>query len=105
MFPGIEDFGLTPIEAMASGVPVLAYGEGGALETVLDGKTGLFFREQTVKSLVDCIEKFEKEHLAFTRQEISEYAGMFAPERFKREMLRFIEDKLAEYDGIKRKEP
>lgn len=89
LFPGIEDFGLTPIEAMASGVPVLAYGEGGALETVLPGKTGLFFEEQTASSLVQCIESFESHTLLFNRKEIAEYAEQFSSEHFREEISSF----------------
>lgn len=59
VFPGIEDFGMVPVEAQAAGTPVIAFGGGGALETVVDGETGLFFREPTVDSLCGAIEEFE----------------------------------------------
>ena len=59
IFPGLEDFGIVPVEAQAAGTPVIAFGKGGALETVKDGETGLFFREQTVESLCAAIEEFE----------------------------------------------
>lgn len=59
LFPGIEDFGIVPVEAQAAGTPVVALGKGGALETVVDGRTGLFFREQTVDSLCGAIEDLE----------------------------------------------
>ena len=59
LFPGLEDFGIVPVEAQAAGTPVIAFGQGGALETVVDGRTGLFFREQTVESLCNAIEEFE----------------------------------------------
>ena len=59
IIPGEEDFGLTSLEAQALGKPVIAYGAGGALETVIDGKTGIFFDNQTVNSLVSAILKFE----------------------------------------------
>ncbi len=59
LFPGEEDFGITPLEAQACGTPVIAYGAGGALETVLDEKTGLFFSEQTTTSLSTAIKEFE----------------------------------------------
>ena len=60
IFPGIEDFGIAPIEVMASGRPVIAYKDGGALDYIRDGENGLFFNEQTVESLVSAVEFFEK---------------------------------------------
>lgn len=59
LFPGVEDFGIVPVEAQAAGTPVIAYGVGGARETVVAGETGLFFAEQTVESLCSAIEEFE----------------------------------------------
>ena len=59
IFPGVEDFGIVPVEAQAAGTPVIAFGRGGALETVLDGRTGVLFEEQTVESLCAAIERFE----------------------------------------------
>jgi glycosyltransferase involved in cell wall biosynthesis len=59
VFPGEEDFGIVPVEAMASGRPVIAYGRGGALDTVIDGQTGLLFPAQSVEALVDAVERFE----------------------------------------------
>jgi|GEM_PF-64868 len=60
LFPGIEDFGITPCEAQASGAPVIAYGEGGALETVADEVSGVFFHDQTTEALVAAIRRFEE---------------------------------------------
>jgi glycosyltransferase involved in cell wall biosynthesis len=59
IFPTNEDFGLTPLEAMSCGTPVIAYGRGGALETVIDGQTGVFFSDQTSESLAAAVERFE----------------------------------------------
>lgn len=98
LFPGTEDFGLTPVEAMASGVPVIAYGKGGALETVVDGETGLFFGEQSVDSLAECIELFEREGVTKSRQQISDYAQQFSTERFKAEMFEFCEKAVIKSD-------
>lgn len=82
--PQEEDFGITAVEAMAAGRPVIAYKAGGALETVEQGKTGVFFEEQTWESLADTIVKFN--HKDFNPQGIKEYAERFGVERFKREI-------------------
>lgn len=98
LFPGKEDFGLTPVEAMSFGCPVLAYGEGGALETVVNGRTGLFFDEQSADSLADCILRFEERQATFDKNEIIEHSLRFTPESFKTEMRGLI-DSLLNYDG------
>lgn len=59
IFPGEEDFGIVPVEAMAAGRPVIAYGRGGVRDTVIDGCTGLLFHEQSVEGLIDAVERFE----------------------------------------------
>ena len=64
LFPGVEDFGIVPVEAQAAGCPVIAYGAGGALETVVEGRRGMFFKEQTVESLCAAIEEFESREIA-----------------------------------------
>ena len=99
LFPGIEDFGLTPIEAMSAGAPVLAYGEGGVLETVRDGHVGLFFDEQTPESLVACIERFEANGVACSREEIAAYGQTFSRERFRDELGGYV-DELVRREGI-----
>lgn len=96
LFPGIEDYGITPVEAMSAGVPVLAFGKGGALETVQDGKTGLYFHDQTVSGLVHCIEEFERNGVAYSRQQIHDYSLNFSDEIFKGNFTNFLEDKLIE---------
>ena len=93
LFPGIEDFGLTPLEAMAGGCPVLAYGEGGALETVVDGETGMFFYEQSAESLALCIEEFEQRN--FNAAACRERAKQFSTDVFKRGFVSFCEKVLA----------
>ena len=64
LFPGLEDFGIVPVEAPAAGCPVIAHGAGGALETVVEGRTGMFFKEQAVESLCAAIEEFESREFA-----------------------------------------
>lgn len=90
LFPGHEDFGITPVEAMAAGCPVIAFGRGGALETVRDGETGLFFQEQTVESLCDAIRTLEG-RAAFDPAALRTHALQFSRDRFQSEMRRVIE--------------
>jgi glycosyltransferase involved in cell wall biosynthesis len=86
--PQKEDLGITVVEAMASGRPVIAFGEGGATETIIEGKTGLFFNNQTVEDIIDVVNKFSNYN--FDPKFIREYAEKFSNERFKREMMEFI---------------
>lgn len=88
LFPGEEDFGITPVEAQSAGCPVLAFGKGGALETVLDAKTGLFFAEQTSDSLAACIQRFEQEGVGYSREQIRKHSLNFSEERFRREIAK-----------------
>src|SRR5260370_39318283 len=80
IFPGEEDFGITPVEAQASGRPVIAYGAGGALSTIIEGETGVFFAEQTVDSLEDAVRGFHDEQ--FDPQRIRRDAEGFDTQRF-----------------------
>jgi glycosyltransferase involved in cell wall biosynthesis len=86
IFPGEEDFGITPLEAMASGRPVIAYARGGALETVcgIDGKnpTGIFFYEQTSESLISALKAYEINAVLFDPLSIKEHAKGWSKERF-----------------------
>ncbi len=76
IFPGEEDFGIVPLEALASGTPVIAFGKGGVLETVINKKTGIFFYEQTVNSLLTAIKIFE-EMPAFSAPVLRQYVEIF----------------------------
>ena len=91
IFPGEEDFGMVPLEAMASGRPVIAYAKGGALETVVPGSTGVFFAQQETASLLAAIEEFEK--LNFDLQKIRKFAEGFDQEIFKQKIKDFINEK------------
>lgn len=91
IFPGMEDFGIVPVEAMASGRPVIAYAAGGALETVKDGVSGLFFENQTPESLIEALERFERIEQTFNPQNIHQYAKQFGKENFKQTVLKFVE--------------
>jgi glycosyltransferase involved in cell wall biosynthesis len=94
LFPGEEDFGITPLEAQASGRPVIAYGAGGALGSVVEGVTGLFFREQTVESLATVLATFDERQ--FDAQTIRNHALEFDLPRFHRRILQFIEAKMSD---------
>ena len=83
IFPGLEDFGMVPIEAMASGRPVIAYGKGGALDYVKNGKTGVLFYEQTIESIVLAVEKFEEEGVSYTPEELKAFASKFSAQNFR----------------------
>ncbi len=86
-----EDFGIMPVEAMAAGTPVIAYNSGGVRETVVNGKTGLYFDELNAESLAEAIKKFEK--MSFDPKDCIEQAHKFSRERFKKEISEFVRSK------------
>ena len=88
IFPGHEDFGITPVEAQACGRPVLAYAGGGALDTVIEGQTGIFFRRQTIESLIEAMHALET--TAFDPAQIRQQAERFSIPRFKQELTAWI---------------
>ena len=82
------DFGMTPVEAMAAGTPVVAYASGGYLETVIEGKTGTFFHKYDVESLMEAMKQVQK--LKFKREELIKQAQKFSREEFVKKMKEIV---------------
>lgn len=94
LFPGIEDFGIIPVEANSAGCPVLAYKKGGACDSIRENVTGLFFEEQTVDSLIQCMEKFEASESQFAnRTAYTEHVQQFSKEQFVSKIQKIVEDR------------
>ena len=93
IFPGEEDFGMVPVEAMASGRPVIAFGRGGATETVRDGVSGIFFAEQTVEAISSAVQRLAD--FEINSEKIAEHAAQFGREQFFQNMRRHIDGLLA----------
>jgi glycosyltransferase involved in cell wall biosynthesis len=100
IFCAEEDFGIIPVEAQACGRPVIAFGKGGSLETVIDGKTGVFFNEQTVPSVKDAVIRFEEldSKNIFDSKTISEHAQSFSTKRFYKELQDEINKTLKDFN-------
>lgn len=92
LFPGEEDFGIVPLEAMASGKPVIALRRGGALETVVEGHTGLFFNDPVAESLMAAISHFERIEQSFDPAAISKHAEQFSKTAFKRRIMQAVQE-------------
>ena len=88
IMPSEEDFGIVSVEAQAAGKPVIAYGEGGARETIKEDITGIFFQKQNINSLIKAILKFEK--TSFSKQDCQKNSKLFSRERFRREFYSLI---------------
>lgn len=97
VFAADEDFGITPIEAQACGTPVIAYGKGGNLETVVGGETGVYFYNQTVEDLLEAIRVFERDYHTFEPLKIRKHAEQFNAKRFRENMFEYI---MSNYDHI-----
>lgn len=93
IYMAYEDFGILPVEVQATGLPVIAYGKGGVLETVLEGRTGIFFSEQTVQDLVKAIHAFEKIEHHFDKKMIQEHTEQFSKAVFMRTFQAFVQQK------------
>lgn len=94
IFPGEEDLGIVPIEAMAAGKPVIAYRKGGLLETVVEGKTGMFFDQQTVSSLKDALTNFLLHESGFNWQTIRSHAEQFSSQNFNKNITELVAKQL-----------
>lgn len=92
LFPGEEDFGITPVEAQSFGKPVIALGRGGALETVIDGQTGVHYSEGNAKGLIEAVKRAET--IDFNPDVIKQNALKFDWEMFKKQLKQFVEDKV-----------
>ncbi|MDR0639036.1 MAG: glycosyltransferase [Spirochaetaceae bacterium] len=94
LFPGVEDFGLVPVEANAAGCPVIACRKGGALDTVKENVTGIFFDEQTADSLAAAIERFETMRGQFEdRAAFTEHVRQFSKEAFRTRIARLVAER------------
>ncbi|MHB1417682.1 MAG: glycosyltransferase, partial [Chloroflexota bacterium] len=96
IFPGEEDFGLTPLEAQASGRPAIAYAAGGALETIVPGQTGLFFAERTPEALVEAVQRFLD--IDFNPAAVRQNALRFDVPVFRRRFAEFVAAKMEAED-------
>jgi glycosyltransferase involved in cell wall biosynthesis len=97
VFPGEEDFGIVPVEAMAAGRPVIAYGRGGVRDTVIDGVTGLLYSDSSVDGLIAAISQFEAEVEHFDSAVIVAHAARFSASRFRSEIESLVARKMAEF--------
>jgi glycosyltransferase involved in cell wall biosynthesis len=97
VFPSDEDFGIAPVEAQACGRPVIAYGGGGALETVMPGVTGELFADQSAAALEEVLQDFNAD--AYRPADIRENALRFSTNRFKQEFGRLLADTVEEYEN------
>lgn len=103
VFAAEEDFGIIPVEAQACGTPVIAFKKGGAMETIIDQKTGLFFNLQQTTSIIDAVNEFENKISNFDPSIIRASVEKFSKQRFQREMKEFIENKYSDFTSLNTK--
>ena len=96
VFAALEDFGIAPVEALACGTPVIAYGRGGVTESVVEGKSGVFFAEQTAASLMNAIQQFERREARFNPAEIRAGTLRFGAERFRQQFRTCVDEQLTQ---------
>ena len=97
IFAAEEDFGITMIEALSCGTPVIAYNKGGASETILENETGILFDEQSPENIIDAVNKFEKLERKFNPESLNIYAKQFSRKIFEEKIKRFIDEKCNEF--------
>lgn len=98
VFAAEEDFGIIPVEAQACGTPVIAFGKGGVLETIIKNKTGVFFYKQEEESIINALKKFET--LTFNYHDVRAHAIRFSKERFEEEIKSFVLHKYKDFKGF-----
>lgn len=97
VYAAAEDFGISLVEAQAAGAPVIAYGKGGAVETVIPGKTGILFAEQTVESLMTAVRLFESGKFAFEIADLQQNADRFSTDRFRQAFSEYVAQKWSDF--------
>jgi glycosyltransferase involved in cell wall biosynthesis len=97
IFPGEEDFGIVPVEAMAAGRPVIAFRHGGVLDSVVEHETGMFFDEQSYESLMEAVQQFECRRDRFDSARIATHARGFAKRRFQQRIASAVARFRADY--------
>ncbi len=101
VFTAVEDFGIIIVESMACGTPVIAFGRGGASETVIDNQTGILFNQQTEESIIDAVNKFESVSDIFDSKFIREHSEKFSRATFENKIREFVSQKSQEFFNVK----
>ena len=104
IFPGVEDFGIVPLEAQAAGAPVIAYAKGGVLDTVIDNETGLLFHDQTIDGLMSAVKKMESKAVSFDVARLHQHTERFSRTEFKKNMMAFLQEIGMDSIGLDRKQ-